>query len=32
MSRRLSATLGRLYKRIFKSLMTHNSGFKYHLW
>jgi len=31
MSRRLSATLYRLCKRIFKSLMTLNSGFKYHL-
>jgi len=30
-SRRVLATLGRLYKRIFKSLMTLNPGFMYHL-
>ena len=32
MSRRVLATLGRLYKRIFKKLMTLNPGFKYHLY
>jgi len=31
MSRRVLATLGRLYKRIFKSLRTLNPGFMYHL-
>jgi len=31
MSRRPLAILGRLYKRIFKSLMTLNSAFMYHL-
>jgi len=32
MSRWVLATVGRLYKRIFKSLMTLNPGFMYHLW
>jgi len=31
MSRRLSATVGMLHERIFKSLMTRDSGLKYHL-
>jgi len=31
MSRRVLATLGRLYKRIFKSLRTLNPGLMYHL-
>jgi len=31
MSRRVLATLGGLYKPIFKSLTTFNSGFMYHL-
>jgi len=30
-SRQVLATLGRLYKRVFKSLMTLNAGFMYHL-